>query len=195
MGRMLQEVIFMKNVKVFLIVFLSAIAIIPLAACASKPADELEMARVAMDKAISNQASEYAPYDWDRARMNWQMANALIQMGRYNEARSILIQAVKNFDKAGDESKRRLESLTVDINSMLPQLKKEALNIQHAAENPKINSRIRRRIDAALPLIDEKISTMNAHIDKKDYLQARMVGAEAMRFMQDLEKKYGIDQG
>ena len=185
----------MKNVRVLLMVFLSAIALIPLAGCASKPTDELEMARVSMDNAISNQASEYAPYDWDRAQMNWQMANALIQMGRYSEARSILVQAVKNFDKASDESKRRLESLTIDINSMLPQLKKEALSIQHAAENPKISMKIRRTLDAALPLIDEKISTMNVHIDKKDYLEARMVGAEALRFMQDLEKKLGIKQG
>lgn len=185
----------MKNVRVFLIVFLSAIALIPLAGCASKPSDELEMARGAMDKAINNQASEYAPYDWDRARMNWEMANALIQMGRYSEARSILVQTVKNFDKASDVSKRRLESLTTDINSMLPELKKEALDIQQAAENPKISMKVRRRIDAALPLIDEKIASMNAHIDTKDYLQARMVGTEALRFMQDLEKKLGINQG
>ena len=184
----------MKNVRVFLIV-LSAIALIPLAGCASKPTDELEMARVAMDNAITNQASEYAPYDWDRAQMNWQMANALIRMGRYDEARDILVKAVGNFDKARDVSSRRLESLKIEVNSIVPVLDKEVESIQKASEDSKRDMKTRRRIEAALPLIDEKIASMNASLDREDFLLARRYGQEALRYVQDLKKKLGINEG
>jgi tetratricopeptide (TPR) repeat protein len=185
----------MKKLNVLLILFLSVFASISLLSCASKPTDELEMARVAMDEAMKKQAAEYAPYDWDRAQMNWQIANALIQMGHYGEARDVLIEAVENFNKARDVSNRRLESLKVEINSMLPVLTREIESIQQASEDSKRSVKIRKGIEAALPLIDEKVSSMNACLDREDYLLARRYGEEALRYTQDLKKKLGMDQG
>ena len=152
----------MKNLNIFLIGFLTLFASIALLGCASKPADELEMAQLAMNEAIDNQASEYAPYDWDRAQMNWQMANALIRMGRYDEAREILVKAVGNFNKARDLSSRRLESLKIEINGMLPVLKKEVALLRQISENPQKSAKMRRKIEEALPIINEKVSSMNA---------------------------------
>jgi tetratricopeptide (TPR) repeat protein len=185
----------MKNLNVLLILFLSVLASISLIGCASKPTDELEIARVAMGQAIDKQASEYAPYDWDRAQMNWQMANALIHMGRYGEARDVLIKAVSNFNKARDVSNRRLESLKIEINSMLPVIKKEVESIQKASEDSKRSMKVRNKIRGALPFIGEKVASMNASLDREDYLLARRYGEEALRYVQDLEKKLGINQG
>jgi tetratricopeptide (TPR) repeat protein len=186
---------FMKNFNVFLILFLFVLAPISLVGCASTPTDELEMARTAMDKAIEKQASEYAPNDWDRAEMNWQMANALIRMGRYDEARDVLVKAVDNFDKARDVSSRRLESLKIEINSIMPVLNKEVESIQKASEDSKRDLKARKRIEAALPLIDEKVASMNASLDREDFLLARRYGQEALRYVQDLKKKLGINEG
>jgi tetratricopeptide (TPR) repeat protein len=185
----------MKKLSVFPILLLSVFAGIMFAGCASKPTDELEMARKAMDEALSKQASEYAPNDWDRAQMNWQEANALIQMKRYDEARNLLIQAVGNYNKARDESNRRLESLQIEINSMLPVLEKEITGFQRVGENAKTSARIRRRIEAALPIIDEKTAAMNVALERKDYLLARRYGQETLRYINDFKKKHGMDQG
>jgi tetratricopeptide (TPR) repeat protein len=185
----------MRNLSVLLILFLSVLTSIFLVGCASKPTDELEMTRVAMDEAIGKQASEYAPSDWDRGEMNWQMANALIRMGRYDEARDVLVKAVSSFNKARDVSRRRLESLKIEINGMLPVLKKEVERIQKASEDSRSSMKVRNRIEAALPLIDEKVASMNASLDREDYLLARRYGEEALRYVQDLKKKLGINQG
>lgn len=184
----------MKNLNVLLLL-LSVVATISFLGCASKPTDELEMTRVAMDQAMKTQAEEYAPYDWDHAQMNWQMANSLIRMGRYEQARDVLIQAVGNFNKARDLSNRRLESLKIEINSLLPVLEKEIETLQQATEDSKTSARIRKRIESALPIIDEKVSSMNACLDREDYLLARRYSQEAQRYIQDLKKKLGMDQG
>lgn len=183
----------MKNL--LQILFLTTFASIFLLSCASEPTDELEMARVAMEKAMSKQATQYAPNDWDRAQMNWQMANSLIRMGRYGEAREVLIEAVGNFNKAHDLSNRRLESLKIEINSMLPVLTKEIESIQQASQDSKSSAKIKKGIEGALPLIDEKVSCVNASLDREDYLLARRYGQEALRYIQDLKKKLGLDQG
>jgi tetratricopeptide (TPR) repeat protein len=194
-GLTIQEVVIMKKLSVFPILLLSVFAGIMFAGCASKPTDELEMARRAMDEALSKQAPEYAPNDWDRAQMNWQEANALIQMKRYDEARNLLIQAVGNYNKARDESNRRLESLQIEINSMLPILEKEIAGFQRVGENAKTSARMRRRIEAALPIIDEKTAAMNVALERKDYLLARRYGQETLRYINDFKKKNGMDQG
>ena len=185
----------MKSLNVSLILLFSVLAGFAFTGCASKPIDEIEMARLAMDKALNKQAPEYAPYDWDRAQMNWQEANALIQMGRYSEARDPLIRAVENYKKSQDVSNRRLESLQIEIKSMLPVLHKEIESFQQAGENLKIKAKIRKRIEAALPLIDEKIAAMNVSLDREDYLSARRYGEEALRYIDDFKKRLGIDQG
>jgi hypothetical protein len=53
---------------------------------------------------------------------------------------------------------------------------------------------VRRRIEAALPRLDEKISAMNAAFDAQDYISALQEGHETYRYMTDLQKRLGIGQ-
>jgi hypothetical protein len=85
--------------------------------CSSKPVDELKMSKTAMDEARNSEAPQYAPYDWDRARWDFEMGNALTQMGHYSEARSVLVQAISNFNLARDNATRRVESLKIEVSA------------------------------------------------------------------------------
>ena len=49
------------------------------------------------------------------------------------------------------------------------------------------------RVEDALPGLDEKISMMNVAFDAGDFLMARVDGQEAVRYMDDLQKK--LDAG
>jgi hypothetical protein len=51
---------------------------------------------------------------------------------------------------------------------------------------------MRKRIDRALPHIEEKIATMKADFDAKEYLRSRMAGQEALRYIQELQKRMTV---
>ncbi len=182
----------MKKLTVLPVVILFVLASIVFTSCSSKPVDELKMAKTAMDQARSKEASEYAPYDWDRARSEWEEANALIQMGRYSEARDVLTFAAGNFNTARDNANRRLESLKIEVTALETSVKTELNNLEQATESAKVKPSIKKRIEGALPLIGEKIAVMNAALQEKDYLRARTAGKEAMVWIRDLQESLGI---
>jgi chromosome segregation ATPase len=163
-----------------------------LSGCASKPIDELKMVNSAMELARNSQAPEYEPLDWDRARMQWEEANALIQMGKYNEARDVLAMAVTSYNAARDKSDRRVESLKIEIKALQSSIDSELTKLEHDIEAAKAKPETKRRVEEALPRIDEKISVMNADFGEKEYLRSRMTGQEITRYMQDLEAKLGV---
>jgi hypothetical protein len=171
---------------------LAVAASVALTGCGVKPIDELKMVRTAMDQARNTEAPEYEPNDWDRARMQWEEANSLIQMGRDKEARTVLIEAIGSFNTAGDKAKRRVESLKIEINALQASAETELKNLEHFSVSAKATPLVRNRIDRALPLIEEKIATMNADCDAKEYLRSRMAGHEAMRYIEDLRKRLAI---
>jgi len=178
----------MRKLTLLIIVFFTVLSTIALAGCSSKPIDELKMARIAMDQARSNEASVYAPLDWDRARMNWEEANSLIQIGRYSEAKDLLVLAVGNFNTARDTATRRLESLKIEVTALQNNAKTELNTLEQAGESTRVKPSVKKRIDGALPLIDERIAVMNAALEEKDYLRARTAGTEASRWMEELQK-------
>jgi tetratricopeptide (TPR) repeat protein len=182
----------MKHLGISIALLLAAIACITFSSCSSKPYDELQMARTAADEAQIKEAYEYDPNDLERGRMDWQMANALIHMGRYSEARKVLVTAVADFNKARDESDRRVESLKIEINNLQSVLKEGKETLQKASDNPRIEAKLRKRVESALPFIDEKIAIMNTALDDKQYLSARMYGQQALHWINDLKKELGV---
>jgi hypothetical protein len=182
----------MKMVTLIAAAVLAAITSLMVCGCTSKPIDELKMVSVAMDQARSVEASEYAPYDWDRARMQWEEAIIFSQMGRYGEARDVLIEAIGNFNTARDKAQRRVESLKIEINALQSTAETELKKLEQAGVSPKAKPPVRETIDRAIPHIEEKIATMNADYDAKEYLQSRMAGQEAMRYIRDLRTRLGI---
>lgn len=173
---------------------LAAIASIALSGCSSRPIDELKMAGVARQQARNAEAPEYEPLEWDRAQTQWDEANALIHMSRYSEARAVLIDAVGSFNTARDKAERRVESLQIEIKALQSSTKTEMKNLEKAGEHAKANSSLKKRIDGALPLIEEKISTMNTAYNEREYLRARMAGQEAIDWMNEIEKDSGTRQ-
>ncbi len=145
-----------------------------------------------MDDAQSREASTYAPDDWDRARWDWEEANALIGMGRYGEARSVLILAIGKFNKARDTAGARLEAIKQEVGVLQSSVTLELNKLKQAAENVHAKPADKKRVDSALPLIEEKISTMRAAVDDKNYLRARMAGNEALHWLDDLQESMGI---
>ena len=152
------------------------------------------MAGTAMDEARLVEATEYAPLDWDRARMQWEEARALIQMGRFGEARSVLTEAAGKFNISKDKAKRRLESLKLEIAALKSNTQIELKKIEQDSESARLKASTKRRLEAALPRIDEIISSMNSAFDAQEYLRSRMAGQDALRYMQDLHMRLGIDQ-
>jgi hypothetical protein len=178
------------KLKIFMITAILAVATsLSLVGCGSKPTNELKMARIAMDQARDAEAPEYEPNGWDRARMQWEEANALIQMGRNGEAKSVLIEAVGSYNTARDKAKRRVESLKIEISVLQENTEMELKNLEKAGESPKTKPSVRTRIDQALPQIDEKIATMKADYDAKEYLRSRLSGHEALRYIQELQNR------
>jgi uncharacterized protein YdaT len=162
------------------------------AGCSSKPVDELDMAGVAMNNARAVEASTYAPKDWDRAQAQWQEANALIHMGRYSEARNVLISAIASYNDAQASAKEAIENLQIEIKAQQSTADMELKKIEKGCENPKLKPSVRRRVEASLPSLDEKISDIKAEFEAKEFTTARMEGRELARYMTDLEVKLGI---
>ena len=141
-----------------------------------------------MEQAQEVEAEEYAPQEWDRAQMQWEEANGLVQMGRYGEAREVLTLAVGSFNTARDNAKRRVESLKIEITALQSSTYKGKKDLEQAAESPKTKPAVKKKIEGALPLITEKITVMNTANDAKQYLRARTAGEEASRWIQGLQK-------
>jgi len=183
-----------RNLTILVAVVLLVLVFIALTGCSSKPVDELKMAGIAMEQARSKEAPEYAPYDWERARMNWEEANALIQMGRYGEARNMLTQAIGNFNTARDNANRRLESLKIEIAALQASVKKGLDTLEQAAESAKEKPSVKKKIDGALPLLREKVAVMNYALEEKEYLRARLAANETLRSINDLQKGLSTTQ-
>lgn len=184
----------MNKLTILPVSILLVSASIALSGCSSKPLDELKMAKTAMDQARSKEAPEYAPYDWDRARSEWEEASALIQMGRYSEARSALTIAVGNFNTARDTADRRLESLKIEVTALQSSTRIELNKLGQAAEKTNVKPSIKKRIEGAVPLIDEKIARLNAALEQKEYLRARIAGKEASGWIHDLQESLSTNR-
>lgn len=183
------------NMKIRIILFAAAFAIaasLLVAGCASKPVDELKMAGLAMEKARSAEAPEYAPQDWNRAQMQWQEAIALIHMGRNSEARDVLVESIASFNDAQTAAEGRIDSLKARIRDLQSGLDADLNQIERVCENPKLKTSVKKRFESALPRLDERISVMNSLVDAKEYLKAYREGEQADRYAADLEKRLGV---
>ena len=171
---------------------LAVIASLVLAGCSFKPVDELKMAGIAMDGARNVEASVYAPKDWNRAQAQWEEAVALIHMGRYSEARNILIMAIASYNDAQDTAKGSFEKLQIETHALQSSAETELKKIEQGCKNSKVELSVRKRIEASLPNLDAKMAAIKAEINAKDYRTAHMDGQEVVTYMADLEKKLGI---
>ncbi len=182
----------MNRITAVIGVTLFALASITLTGCASKPVDELQLVRVAMEEAQSKEASTYAPEDWDRGRWHWEMANSLIAMGNYGEARNVLVVATGNFNTARDIAASRLEAIKKEVQTLQTDIKLERAKLTQAEDKPGNKPIVRQRIEGALPQIDDRIATMQTAVEEKDFLAARRAGKAALYSINNLREALGI---
>jgi outer membrane PBP1 activator LpoA protein len=164
------------------------------AGCSTKPADELQMAGVAMEGARSVEASKYAPQGWEKAQMQWQEAAALIRMGHYSEARSVLVDAIASFNDAQETAKRTYEKCQIESKALLDSAETRLEKIEQVSQSSQTKPFVRRRVEASLPNLDAKIAAMKTEMDAKEYRTARRDGQEVDHYMAGLEKRLGISK-
>jgi outer membrane murein-binding lipoprotein Lpp len=170
----------------------TALASLVLAGCSTEPDYELKMAGIAMDNARSVNAKEYAPQDWKRAEMQWQVAEGLIDTGHYSEAKDVLIEATASYNDAHATAKRHVDSLKLEIEAIQTSAETELQNLEQDCKSPKIKSSVRMQIEAALPRLKEKVAAMKVSFDAKEYEKARTKGQDAVRDMVELQEILGI---
>lgn len=182
----------MKITTVLSITIGAVLASLLISGCSTKPVDELQMAGVAMEGARSVEASKYAPQGWEKAQMQWQEADDLIHMGRYSEARSVLIDAVASFKDAQETAKRTYDKCRIESTALLDSAGTRLGKIEQVSQSPKTKPFVRRQVEASLPNLDAKIAAMKAEMDAKDYRTAHRDGQEVDHYMASLEKRLGI---
>jgi hypothetical protein len=156
--------------------------------CASKPVDELQIVRTAMEEAQSKEASIYAPNDWDRGRWQWEMANSLIVMGRYSEAEQILVLSAGSFNTARDLASSRLEAIIQEVTILQADIKTVLNDLTQLGDKPGTGPSVKQKIKATLPHVEERIAAMQAAVEYKDYLAARRDGSEVLHALTNLRE-------
>lgn len=184
----------MKTTKMLPAAVWAVFAFIVLAGCSSKPVDELKMAAIAMNDARNVDASEFAPKDWERAQAQYREANGLITMGRYSEARGVLIDSIASYNDAKDTAEHYVEDLQIQIKALQSSAETNLKKIEKGCENSNVKQSVRKRIEAALPRLDEKLSAIKAEVEARKYRTAHMNAQEVDFYMADLMKKLGIQK-
>lgn len=159
------------------------------AGCSSKPETELGMAKSAMEEAQTEDAPDYAPDDWARARQNWEEAQALIAEGRYRESRSILIEATGKFNNARDVARERRTGLVNEVKQLQSDITTQLGKLKESLNSSRLPAGIRTEAEQALPWIDEKIDLMRGEVAESKFLDARSNGKEALGRIYELQTR------
>jgi len=174
--------------RIVLLAALGVLGSLTLYGCASKPEMQIKLAQEAMDQAKAQDASTYAPYDWERGNYDWNMAQTLVQKGRYSEAEMILIQATGDYNTARDVAKDRREGLTDEISGLRKtiDLEYKRLESDMAAKGKKPSDKV---LEPYLKAIDVQIAAMKKALGEQQLLAARHDGHEALGMIYEEQEK------
>lgn len=155
--------------------------------CASKPEAELQMAQKVMDEAEAQNAADLAPDDWARGRQVWNEAQALIEMGRHSEAKSLLIKANDYFVKALEIAKNRQDGLIHEVEELQSNIDTQYKTLKQETYAREIPKALSKKLGEAFPWIDEKIAEMEGAVAQKHYMDARVAGKDALGRIYELQ--------
>lgn len=174
--------------RIVILAALGAIASLTLYGCASKPEMQIRLAQEAMDQAKAQDASTYAPYDWERGNYDWSMAQTLLQKHRYSEAEMILIEATGDYNTARDVAKDRRQGLTDEISDLQKTIDLEygRLKSDITAKGKKASD---KELEPYLKAIDEQIAAMKKDLDDQQLLAARHAGHAAVGMIYEEQEK------
>lgn len=171
-----------------LLAALGVLGSLTLYGCASKPEMQIKLVQEAMDQAKAQDASTYAPYDWERGNYDWNIAQTLMQKGRYSEAEMILIEATGDYNTARDLAKDRRQGLMDEISNLRKTIGVECKRLESdmAAKGKKASN---KALEPYLKAINEQIAAMKTSLDEQQLLAARTAGHAAIGMIYEEQEK------
>ncbi len=157
--------------------------------CASRSDLQLDVARTAMEQARTQNATEFAPVDWDKGMTDWNMAMALVHMNRYAEAKSVLVEAAANFKRARDIAQNRRDGVIREVTGLRADINNQYANLKVQLGRAGLPPTLRKRMENSLPWLDIVIKEMDNSLQEQLYLQAREEGHTALGVIYDEQKE------
>lgn len=157
--------------------------------CASRNDLQLDVARAAMEQARTQNATEFAPIDWDKGMTDWNMAMALVHMDRYAEAKIVLVEAAANFTRARDMAKNRRDGLIREVTELRINIGNQYADLQRQLHRAGLPAALRKRLENSLPWLDIVTKEMDNSIQEERYLQAREEGHTALGVIYNEQKE------
>lgn len=160
-----------------------------LVGCASNKDLQFADARTAMEQARAQNATEFAPVDWDKGMTDWNMAMALVHMDRYAEAKSILVEAAASFNRAREISQNRRDGVIREVTGLRTNIGSQYADLKLAVQQKGLPTILRKRVENSLPWLDIVMKEMDASMHDQRYLQAREEGYAALGVIYDEQKE------
>jgi hypothetical protein len=158
------------------------------AACSSRPDEQLQLARTAMERAMEERAADFAPTDWSSAKEVWDEAQSALSKESFAEARTLLLRAKSRFEKAHEIAKskradflREVEGLQRDLDTRFESYRSGLSVARLSAANKKKFGEVSRNIELAVQKVKDDLQG-------GDYVKARKSAEEAMRLIFESER-------
>ncbi len=162
-----------------------------LVGCGSKKDLQFADARAAMEQARAQNATEFAPIDWDKGMTDWNMAMALVHMDRYTEAKAVLVEATANFNRANEIAQNRRDGVVREVTELRTNIGDQYAALKQAVQQKGLPEILRKRVENSLPWLDIVVKEMDNNIQNQHYLLAREEGYTALGVIYDEQKELG----
>jgi hypothetical protein len=160
-----------------------------LGGCSRKQNLQLDLTKDAMEAARSVEAPEYAPYDWARAQADWEMAMALIHMDRYAEAKTVLVTAAADYNRAQRVAEERVVRLKASVDDLKKSVDAQYVLVKQEIAKPGLPASVKKDMESSLPQLDLLKNQMDGFLQEKRYLLAREAANAVLTEIYDLFKE------
>ncbi len=179
----------MKFLHRFLIEFGVLLLILSTWGCASRPDEDLKAAQAALDEAKAQQSEEFAQADWKSAMEAWDAAQAALAKSSYGDAKAQLMKAKGRFDKAGAIAKAKRDTILQEVVALQTTLTNRYNSYKGTLERVSLTGSAKKDIDQITANLDASLGKLNSEINAGQATEARATGQEALKVLNDLEKK------
>lgn len=124
----------MERVRLSVSVLVVFALVLVFAGCAKPPDAEKQVAKTAMDAAISAGADKYAPADLDAAKKIWDTAESQMNEKKYKEAKQSYIDAKVAFEKASVAVEAGKKAAADEANAAMATIEESWKNLEPTAK-------------------------------------------------------------
>ncbi len=157
--------------------------------CASRPEEQLKVAQTAMEQAMQEEATDFAPSDWKSAQKAWDGAQAALANQRYSEAATLLTTCRSRFEKAQTISKAKRDDVRKEV-----RLTQNAVNTNFSAlkeriSKSRLSGKAQKDFTPSLQDLEAAIEKLDSEVLADHVAQARSSGQAALVKLAEVEKK------